>query len=198
MARPIMVSREGVVSSFQLDRVERRSLYGIRRRVPVDASGEPCSRAALTDDGTVLLRSGMTAQGWFLADGRQVESDAIGAQDDDGQPLELVPSTLGEPQELEGPVEATEVLDLAVSSIYRLEPENLDPRLELDLKAGELWRFRFNYRPDYRCETAFLLANEEGFFALVGVPCPPRFLSFAAPPPPDEDDDAEELDFEML
>ncbi len=199
MPKPILVRFQGEQSSFQLSKLERQKLYGTRRRIPVDASGEPCSRAALTDDGTVLITAGMTAQGWFTPDGRQVESREIGARDADGQPLEPQPSTLGEVQELEGPVAATEVLDLALSAVYRLAPENLDPSLASELQAGRIWRFRFNYRPDYRAETAFLLANDEGFFAVVGQPASPRLLEPNAPPPPEDDEESDEdLDFEML
>jgi hypothetical protein len=199
MARPIVVTHQGVVSSFQLSKLERQKLYGARRRIPVDAAGEPCARAALTDDGAVLITAGMTAQGWFDPDGHQVESREIGARDSDGNPLEPVPSTLGEQQQLEGPVSATEVLDLALASVYRLEPENLDEGLAAELQDGLIWRFRFNYRPDYRAETAYLLANAEGVFALVGVPAGPRFLEPNAPPPPEDDEEVEgDLDFEML
>lgn len=199
MAKPVVVSHQGVVSSFQLSKLERQKLYGTRRRVPVDAAGEPCTRAALTDDGAVLITAGMTAQGWFDSDGRQVESRDIGACDADGNPLELVPSTLGEEQQLEGPVPSTEVLDLALTAVYRLEPETLDDALASALTNGQIWRFRFNYRPDYRSEIAYLLANDDGVFALVGLPAVPRFLEPNAPPPPEDDDEGDDdLDFEML
>jgi hypothetical protein len=199
MAKPIVVSHMGAESSFQLSKLERQKLYGSRRRIPVDASGEPCTRAALTDDGMVLITAGMTAQGWFDPDGLQVENRDIGACDDDGNPLVLVPSTLGEVQPLEGPVPATEVLDLAIASIYLLEPDNLDDQLAQALKAGEVWRFRFNYRPDYRAETAYLLANQEGVFALVGAPSAPSYLAANAPPPPEDVEEGDDdLDFEML
>ena len=199
MAKSIVVSHKAEASSFQFQKLERQKLYGVRRRVPIDAKGLPCSRAALTDDGAVLLTSGMTAQGWFDADGRQVETAAIGARSTDGIALDLVPSTLGEEQILEGPVPATELLDLAVSSVYQLQAESISDSLAASLGAGEVWRFCFNYRPDYRAETAYLIGNEEGIFALIGLPTLPHFLASNAPPPSDDDDDAaDDLDFEML
>lgn len=199
MAKPIVVSHRGIVSSFQLSKLERQKLYGARRRIPVDGAGEPCSRAALTDDGAVLITAGMTAQGWFDPAGRQVESREIGARDGEGNPLEPVPSTLGEQQQLEGPVPATEVLDLSLTAIYRLEPESLDEGLAASLQEGSIWRFSFNYRPDYRAESAYLLANDEGMFALVGVPAVSCFLEPNALPPPEDDDESDDdLDFEML
>jgi hypothetical protein len=199
MPKGLVVSRDGKVSSFQLEKVERAKLYGVRRRLAVDEKGRTCSRASLTDDGRVLLRSGMMAQGWFDTDGRQVEQKAIGAEDEDGRAVELVPSTLGVEQELEGPVDAREVLDLSLTAVYRITPEVLDESLAQSLAGGQFWRFPFNYRPDYRSETGYLVRNAEGIFALVGTPAPAQFLEPQAPPPPvDDDEDEGDLDFEMM
>jgi hypothetical protein len=69
-------------SSFKLEKLERAKLYGVRRRLALSEQGRTCSRAALTDDGQVLLRSGMMARGWFDSDGRQIEHSDIGAEDE--------------------------------------------------------------------------------------------------------------------
>lgn len=199
MAKPVVVRHCDATSSFRLTKLERRKLYGSRRRIPVDSHGEPCTRAALTDDGAVLITAGMTAQGWFDPDGRQVDSNDISAQDSTGAPVPQVPSTLGVPMDLEGPRPATDLLDLAVTSVYCLEPESIDDQLAASLKAGELWRFPFNYRADFRSETGFLVMNDLGYFLLVGVPVEHRYLAPNAPPPPDDDEEADDdLDFEML
>lgn len=199
MPKGLVVCENGKVSSFQIEKVERAKLYGVRRRLAVDEKGRTCSRASLTDDGQVLLRSGMMAQGWFDSDGRQVEQKAIGAEDGDGNLLELVPSTLGVEQKLEGPIDAREVLDLSLTAIYRVTPESLDEGLGKSLADGNFWRFPFNYRPDYRSEIGYLVQNGDGIFALVGMPAPAQFLEPQAPPPPAEDvEDEGDLDFEMM
>lgn len=199
MPKGIVVAHNGSVSSFQIEKVERAKIYGVRRRLAVDQKGRTCVRAALTDDGQVLLRAGMTAQGWFDTDGRQIEQKDIGAEDEDGKPLDLIPSTLGAEQPLEGPIAATEVLDLSLTAVYRIAPEQLDDALAASLAAGELWRFPFNYRPDYRSETGYLVQNADGIFALVGVPAPAEFLEPQAPPPvAGDDDEDDDLDFEMM
>jgi len=51
MVKPIVVSLNGVESSFDHAKVERKRLYGERRRVPLDARGEPCTKSAFTTDG---------------------------------------------------------------------------------------------------------------------------------------------------
>lgn len=199
MPKGVVVALNGKVSSFQIEKVERAKLYGVRRRLAIDDKGRTCARAALTDDGQVLLRAGMITQGWFDTDGRQVEQTEIGAEDEDGKPLELIPSTLGIEQPLEGPIVPTEVLDLSLTAVYRIAPQQIDDALAASLAAGEFWRFPFNYRPDYCSETGYLVQNTEGIFALVGVPATAEFLEPQAPPPQaDADDDDGDLDFEMM
>ena len=199
MAKGIVVTYAGAEASFGLEKLERAKLYGYRRRIAVDADGQACTRAALTEDGQVLLRSGMTAQGYFDPEGRQVETSALTAVDEAGNALSLVPSTLGVAQPLEGPVDPKEVLDLAISSVYRLTPEAVAPKLAEELSAGKVFRAPFNYRPDYRSETAYLVQNDAGFFALVGNPALPPWLSPDAPPPVEESAaDEADLDFEMF
>lgn len=199
MAKGIVVTYAGAETSFAIEKLERAKLYGYRRRIAIDADGRPCTRAALTEDGQVLLRSGMTAQGYFDTDGRQVEASALTAIDAAGNALSLSPSTLGVAQALEGPVDPREVLDLAISSVYRLVPEGIALGLAEELSAGHVFRAPFNYRPDYQSEIAYLVQNDTGIFALVGVPAPPPWLSPDAPPPADDTaaDDAD-LDFEMF
>ena len=77
--------------------------------------------------------------------------------------------------------------------------DELDEALARSLAEGQFWRFPFNYRPDYRSETGYLVQNADGIFALVGTPAPARYLEPQAPPPPvDDDDDEGDLDFEMM
>ena len=54
MAKPIVVRFEGAESRFDFAKLERKKLYGSRRRMPLDAAGEPCKRAALTDDVSLI------------------------------------------------------------------------------------------------------------------------------------------------
>ncbi len=200
MAKPIILTHNETASNFQLEKLERSKLYGSKRRIPVDVDGKPCVRAALTDDGEVLILSGMAAQGWFDDLGRQVEASEMEAQTPDGIALELVPSTLGVSQPLEGPVSPMEVLDLAVSSVYQLTAETIADELAASLTSGEVWRFRFNYRSDFLAETAYLLANDAGIFALIGQPTTAPHLQLNALPPVEAADveDTEDVDFEML
>ncbi|MCA9535013.1 MAG: hypothetical protein KC593_15080 [Myxococcales bacterium] len=202
MAKPILLRHEGTLSSLDHARVERRKLYGYRKRVALDPSGEPCTRAALTDDGALLIRAGMTAQGYFDEAGEWIPSKELVGLGADGEPLPLVPSSLGEERELEGPVPATQLLDHAITAVYALTPLSLDAALAESLRAGAVYRFAFNPRADYREDFAFLVSNPDGaLFALAGQPVSPQWLTLAqasAAGADDDESDDDELDFEMF
>lgn len=200
MARVISVSLDGVESSFGFKAVDRSALYGKRRRVALDRSGEPCSRASLLQDGSMLLRSGMTGQGYFLSDGTFLKQSDLEGFDAGGRPLEKVASTLGVPQPLEGPLDPSAVLNLRVETVYALDADTVSDDLLARLDAGGVYRFSFNFRDDYRAETAILLANDSGVFALIGIPVAYEWseLRAVAELPAVDDDSDDDLDFEMF
>ena len=198
MAKPIIITKDDKDSIFQLRKIERKKLYGFRKRLAVDENNEECKRASLTEDGQVLIKSGMTSQVWFIEGGKQVESSEIGVIDEYNNELELIPSTLGVNQNLEGPINPKELLDLAVTTVYSLLPDHISKDLESSLDKGEIWKFSFNFRADYRMETGFILKNDNGYFAIIGIPNHINMLSHNAPLPEEEEDDDDELDFEMF
>ena len=200
MAKVIAVTLGGSESTFAFTSIDRAAIYGKRRRVALDADGKPCTRASLLDDGSMILRSGMTGQGYFLPDGTFLKQAELEGYDADGKPLAKEPSTLGVPQDLEGPVTPQEVLDLRVQSIYALAPETIDESLKEELQSGSVYRFTFNFREDYRAEQAMLLANDNGFFALVGQPVHyewSRLETVSELPASDVDSDDDDLDFDF-
>ena len=170
MAKPIVVVLEKSESTFSFVKLDRAKLYGTRRRIVLGPDDETCQRAQLTEDGSLLLRSGMTSQGYFDDSGNLIsQSDIVGISAD-GSIVERQPSTLGVAQELAGPVGEEEVLNLELTTVYHATAEEIDPSLEKKLKKGEVFRFPLNYYADFQTETAYLLLNDEGYFVLVGVP----------------------------
>lgn len=201
MAKPIVLERGGAVSRFDFSKVTRAQVYGRKRRVPQGPDGEPCARASLAFDGSLLLRSGMTGQGYFEDDSHWIPAKELVGMDSEGKALPFVPSTLGEGQALEGPHSPRELLDLQVESVYALDPVEVEDSLATDLQAGKIYSFAFNYRGDYQAEKGFLVGNDEGFFALVGQIAEPEWCELDEIAPPVFDDEAEDdddIDFEML
>jgi len=199
MAKPVLVNLNNFQSSFDLIKIDRSKIYGIKKRIAFDASNKQCVKAALTADGSQLIRSGMTAQGYFSADGSPVPRTEMVGIDAAGDVVEVKPSTLGVEQELSGPVGASEILDLELESVFWLEPIEVSETLMVSLKEGAIYRCAFNYTAGFEVETAFLLSNAEGIFAIVGKPVEPRWVEegtvFLAEVTEDEED---ELDFESL
>ena len=199
MAKPIIVTMNNKESIFQIKKIERKKLYGYKKRLAIDENNEECKRASLTEDGKILITSGMTSQGWFIDGDKQIESNEIGAIDEFDNELNLIPSTLGIKQNLEGPANQKELLDLSVTTVYSIFPDEISKDLERSLDKGEIWKCNFNFRADYRMETCFILKNDSGHFAIVGIPNHIIMLSPNALPPENEDsDEDDELDFEMF
>lgn len=197
----IVVKHNGKISSFAFRKLERASLYGSKKRIAVDTHGAQCTTGAMTREGDTILRSGMVVQGWFDDLNNQVEQSEIVPVDTDGVPLEIFPTTLGVEQIAEGPVDPREVLDLAVLSIYRIEPEEIAPDFQDALTQGDVFRVPFNYRADHKVETALLLANEHGIFALVGDIRPSDFIgpdTVLIQDETEDEEDSDDLDFQMM
>lgn len=199
MAKPLVVQFGSASSSFNIDLLERSDIYGARRRVMLDAKGRQCTRAALTPDGRQLLASGMTAQGYFTAAGQPVARAQLVGLDAAGAVITSKPSTLGVAQPLSGPLLPATQIDFELRSIYSLQPESIDSALEQSLKSGQVFSCPFNYVTGLEIETAHILHNEEGYFALVGQPAEFDWVqegqTYAAPAPEDVSDD---LDFDAL
>jgi len=201
MAGTINLTLDGDESVFGFTPVDRSALYGKRRRIALDESGTACTKASLLDDGSMLVRSGMTGQGYFLPDGRWVPQAELEGINPDGTPADQVPSTIGVAQALT-PVGAEFLLDLQVATTYALNPEQISDGLAAALKAGTIYSFPFNFRADYHAETGVLLANDAGYWALIGVATSPEWQELATVTTVAEasTDDAgdDDLDFEMF
>lgn len=198
MGKPVVLSYRGSESKFEHAKLDRASLYGARKRVPLDDTGRPCVRAQLADNGNILIRAGMTAQGYFSADGTWVPNKELVGLDASGQAVPLVASTLGVPQPLEGPLPPHTLLDLEVESVFVLTPTSLDANLKSALDAGQIFQSPFNYGADYRQETAVVFGNAEGYFLAVGMPIAAEWCELANVAVPECDETDDDLDFDML
>ena len=201
MAKLIQIKFNGEEAQFSHKKVDRSKLYGSRKRIPLDPLGENCLRCELNDDGSTLIMTGMTSQGYFDNDINWIPNKELIGMDLSGKVLIKIPATLGVTQEA-SLCELEMLLDLAVDSIYQLEPEEVPKSIQTALESGKTLNFPFNYREDYHAESAYLILNEEGYFALIGNPVKPEWMeleqvieeSFEN----EVEDDNDDLDFEMF
>ena len=200
MAKTINISYRGESAVFGYKPIDRGVLYGKRRRVPFDAEGNECAKASLLEDGSLLIKSGMTAQGYFTPDKVWVAQGDLEAINPDGTTPELFPATIGEVVEATqlSPVEA---LNLRFGTTYALEPEVLSEGIKKELDSGVVLTFPFNPRADYEVETGVLVGNENGYFALIGQKNQYEFVGLASVVSVAEEansDTSDDLDFEMF
>ena len=200
MAKTINISYKGESAVFAYKPIDRGVLYGKRRRVPLDAEGNECVKASLLADGSLLIRSGMTAQGYFTPEHIWVAQAELEAINPDGTVPEIIPSTVGEVVEAQE-ISATEALNLRFGTTYALEAEQLSDLIKKDLDSGILLTFPFNPRADYQLETGILVGNENGYFAVIGEPVTYEFASLASVVSVTEEaatENSDDLDFEMF
>lgn len=199
MAKPVLLTYQGSVSSFAATKVDRSKVYGSRKRIALDSKNRTCVKASLSADGTQVIRSGMTAQGYFSADGFPISRSEMVGIDVDGNIVESKPSTLGVEQALLGAIEPADVLDLSLESVFWLDPIEVAEPLFLELGSGKVFSCPFNFSAGLEVETAFILQNAEGIFALVGKPATPQWVEEGAVFVAEQsDEDEDELDFESL
>jgi hypothetical protein len=200
VAREIVVSVNGQDTNFTFSKLSRDKLYGKKRRLPMDPEGNPCSRGSLALHGSMIIRSGMTAQGYFDDTGTQLSRRDLVGLGADGAALEKFDRTLNVSQKAEEAA-PTELLNLKVSSVYILETENLDAALKDALAKGKIFSFPFNYNADYQLEKGFIIGNKNGYFALIGQMTEPDWIGHEpvrAPIVEEEWEEEDELDFDMF
>ena len=79
MGRTINISFKGKESVFSISKLSRSKLYGRKRRIPIDADGNSCTRASLDVAGGILLKKGMTGQGYLDDKGNWLERSTLGS-----------------------------------------------------------------------------------------------------------------------
>lgn len=200
MAKTINITYKGENAAFAYKPIDRAVLYGKRRRVAFDEAGNECAKASLLADGSLLIRGGMTAQGYFTPEKTWVPQGELEAINPDGSTPELFPSTVGETVEATD-ISATDALNLRFETTYSLEPETLPDSIKKVLDTGGVLTFPFNPRADYQVETGVLVGNENGYFALIGQPIAYEYAELSAFVSITEEaasEDSDDLDFEMF
>ncbi|HPD15912.1 MAG TPA: hypothetical protein PLE19_13245 [Planctomycetota bacterium] len=164
MERTLEVACEGTTSSFAVRKLSRATLYGTRRRVPVDCEGRECKAAALTRDGRFLLPPGTTATLYLDDRGDAVERGELRAAQR-GQGAASAP----EPQV----AKAADLLDCVVRRVYGLVPVAVSAQLDRRLAATGICRLEGG---DDGGEVRFLVKNAAGYFLMIGEPSGFRFV----------------------
>ena len=206
MAKALVFRHGSTDLSFNLEKVDRKKLYGQVDTEVVDESGRPCQLAILGGDGKTLVGRGGSALCMLDPDGGYCDRAALKPVGMDGAPLAKVPSSFGTPIPLDRRASIEEYLSHDVKAVYALAPPMGADDLLGELRRGVLYTFAFSYRGGLDPDVGFLLANQDGTaFLAVGKKTRLQFVSLpeladpeAATDLEEDSDDDDSMDFGMM
>ncbi len=203
MARPLILSLDGTEIAVSLIKIDREKLYGTVEIEAFDEKGREASLKVLAADGKTLIEKGGTALATVSEKGDSLDRSKLTPVDADGEKIEPVQSSFGEPNKLKKAT-AEDYLSQIVKSVYLLQPfEDSDiDYLKDHLSADQIYSFPFSYRGGVEHDDAFVLGANNEAFMVTGKKSNFEFLKLnqAAVLDAGEEDDisADDLDFDFM
>ena len=199
MARELVLNLNKKKSHFQISKIDRKKLYGFKKRLYLDEKGKETSRANLEEETGIVFVSSDISSCYINYKGNFIEKKELEAIDDKGKKVTKKESTLGKDVKLES-TSVEEALNLKVNSVYHLEPKNFDKDLKSKLDKGEVFSFPFNYYSDFKLEDGIILKSEKNYFTLIGRKTMCHWIGEHSDELPEEVEEFEDndLDFEMM
>lgn len=199
MARTLSFKINGREFNVSPTKVDRRKLYGWTELVVTDSDGNLCRQAAVNSDGVTIIDHGATKLGIVSEDGLWIDRNELIAVDGNGNEIKPEASSFDCGCLLEETATLDELLNLNVLSVYQICMENdFSFRKEI---GEEIYKFHFNYRSGVSLTQAFLLANNEGIFMLIGTPAIIEYIGLDESGVIDDIEEfeiEEDLDFGMM
>ena len=188
----------------ELNKIDRRKLYGSVDVETRDIDGNRCGLATLANDGKTLIPYGGTALGYISSDGEWVERTDLKPVDLSGNELPLLSSSFDVIIELKKTATLEEFLNYSSRLVYLMgTDDDFAPELVEQLAAGVIFRFEFLYREGISADPAFLLGTPDGLiWMMVGKPSAIEYVGLDQAAVcfvgNEDDEEVEEFDFEML
>ena len=199
MAREILLNLNKKKSTFEISKIDRKKLYGFKKRLFLDDKGEECSKANLEEEtGIVFVNSDINSC-YLDHKGNYIEKSDLEAINENGKKVKKEDSTIGKEVNLNS-ITTEDALNLKVNSVYHLEPKEFDKNLKLKLDNGEVFSFPFNYYADFKLEDGIILKSEKEYFALIGRKTSCHWVGENSDDLPEDVEEFEDndLDFEMM
>jgi hypothetical protein len=199
MAREILLNLDKKKSSFEISKIDRKKLYGFKKRLFIDEKGKECSKANLEEETGIVFVNSDISSCYLDHKGNYLEKKDLEAINENGKKVEKQESTIGKEVNLES-ISIEDALNLKVNSVYILEPKDFDKNLQSKLDKGEIFFFPFNYYADFKLEDAIILKSEKEYFALIGRKTSCHWIGENSDDLPEEVEEFEEddLNFEMM
>ena len=199
MARELILNLKKKQSTFGISKIDRKKLYGFKKRLFLDEKGKECSKANLEEETGIVFVSSDISSSYLDYKGNFVEKKELEAINDEGKKVKKEDSTLGKKVDLTT-TSVEDALNLKVNSVYHLEPKDFDKDLKSQLDKGEVFSFPFNYYADFKLEDGILFKGEKDYFALIGRKTNCNWVGEHSEDLPEEVEEFEDndLDFEMM
>ena len=199
MAREILLNLYKKKSTFEISKIDRKKLYGFKKRLFLDDKGEECSKANLEEETGIVFVNSDISSCYLDHKGNYIEKSDLEAINENGKKVKKEDSTIGKEVNLNS-ITTEDALNLKVNSVYHLEPKEFDKNLKLKLDNGEVFSFPFNYYADFKLEDGIILKSEKEYFALIGRKTSCHWVGENSDDLPEDVEEFEDndLDFEMM
>jgi len=198
MAREICIVLEGKSSKFGFSKISREKMYGTKKIVVVDDENNPCDRGLIPIDGDVIIPKAGTSSIYINDDFEMFSRNELELYDSNGEKIEKIPGTLNIEHKAEI-VNHERLLDHMITSVYSLDPSEIDILTLKSLDEGKIIETIFNYYAGYNLSNLFILKTTEGIFGLVGEPTNFEYSSHnTGDISVEEEAEFDDMDFGML
>ena len=199
MAREILLTLNKKKSSFEISKIDRKKLYGFKKRMFLDEKNKECSKANLEEETGIVFVNSDISSCYLDHKGNYIEKSDLEAINENGKKVKKEDSTIGKEVNLNS-ITTEDALNLKVNSVYHLEPKEFDKNLKSKLDKGEVFSFPFNYYADFKLEDGIILKSEKEYFALIGRKTSCHWVGENSDDLPEDVEEFEDndLDFEMM
>ena len=95
MARELILNLNKNKSTFGISKIDRKKLYGFKKRLFLDEKGKECSKANLEEETGIVFVSSDISSSYLDHKGNFVEKKELEAINDEGKKVKKEESTLG-------------------------------------------------------------------------------------------------------
>ena len=199
MAREILLNLNKKKSIFEISKIDRKKLYGFKKRMFLDEKNKECSKANLEEETGIVFVNSDISSCYLDHKGNYIEKSDLEAINENGKKVKKEDTTIGKEVNLNS-ITTEDALNLKVNSVYHLEPKEFDKNLKSKLDKGEVFSFPFNYYADFKLEDGIILKSEKEYFALIGRKTSCHWVGENSDDLPEDVEEFEDndLDFEMM
>ena len=199
MAREIFLNLNKKKSTFEISKIDRKKLYGFKKRMFLDEKNKECSKANLEEETGIVFVNSDISSCYLDHKGNYIEKSDLEAINENGKKVKKEDSTISKEVNLNS-ITTEDALNLKVNSVYHLEPKEFDKNLKSKLDKGEIFSFPFNYYADFKLEDGIILKSEKEYFALIGRKTSCHWVGENSDDLPEDVEEFEDndLDFEMM